>query len=91
MLMFSLYLFNNFVVKNYRTGMDERIYFTPFLRENTSTIYNIFKIQENIEKIHFLELTNISIDDKLFEIYKNVPKQISMYNGGLFNDWDFDF
>lgn len=85
----SLYFFDKYVVKNYRSGMDDRIYFHPYKKDNT-TIYKILRIQENIEKIRFLELKNISIDDKLSEIDKNATKIFSIYNGGLFNDWDFE-
>jgi hypothetical protein len=85
-----LYLFDRYIVKNYQTGMDDRIYFHPYKKDNI-TIHKILKIQENIEKICFLESNNFSIDDKLFEIDKNVPRKLCINNGGLFNDWDFEF
>jgi hypothetical protein len=88
---FSLsYFLNKYIVKNYRTGMDDRIYFYPYKKDNITSICNILKIKENTEKIKFLELNNISIDDKLFEIDKNVPKIFCIHNGGLLNDWNFE-
>lgn len=85
-----LYWFDTYIVKNYKVGMDERIYFYPN-KNNITTIYKILKIQENIENLWFLESKSVSIDDKLFEIDKNVPQKMSMYNGGLYNDWHFNF
>jgi hypothetical protein len=83
------YIFSNHIVKNYLTGIDERIHFYPY-KDNKTTIYNVLKIIENTEKINFLQLNNVSIDDKLFEIDQNVPKKICILNGGLFHDWNFD-
>jgi len=78
---------------NPRIGLDERIGFYPdklFIDNITSD--RILKIHETTEKKQFLESNNIPIDDKLYEIgNRNVPEVFNIINGGLFNDWEFDF
>jgi hypothetical protein len=78
---------------NQRKGLDERVGFYPdklFIDNITSEI--IFKIHETTEKIYFLESKNIHIDDKLYKIGNiNFPDAYNLINGGLFNDWNFEF
>jgi len=88
-----LCVLRSYILRNPRVGIDERIGFYPdklFIDNITSE--TIFKIHETSEKIQFLESNNIHIDDKLYEIgNRNVPETLNIINGGLFNDWDFDF
>ena len=87
-----LYVFKKYL-NSQLSGIDERfIFYKSNFDSDNITILQILKIHETTEKIKFLESNNISIDDKLYEIVnKNVPEVINIINGGLFNDWEFDF
>jgi len=78
--------------KYYARGYDERyIYYHNKFKNNVS-FEDIIK-QEIIKKdIELLQSNNISIDDKLHFINNNgVPSPIKMINGGLMDDFLFDF
>jgi hypothetical protein len=94
MILFSLlYVLKKNLLNNQRLGLDERIVFYPdkILSDNES-FEKIMHIHETNEKIHFLDSENISIEDKLYEIAnRNIPEVFVMINGGLFNDWNFEF
>ena len=80
---------NNNKINKINLGIDER---HIFYKSNHEEIYTILKIYETINKIYFLESNNVSIDDKLYEINeKNLPSAYKPFNGGLYNDWNFDF
>ena len=87
-----LYLLKQYSSNNPRLGIDERISIYPNKIVNDISFEKILQIQENVEKIEFLKSNNVCIEDKLYEIgNRNIPKPFNMINGGLFNDWDFDF
>ena len=89
LIIFSfLYIVKKYLINNERLGLDERIVFIP----DNVTFEKMFKIYETTEKIAFLESNNVSLDDKLYDIgNRNMPEQYVVFNGGLFNDWNFDF
>ena len=93
-LLFSvLYISKKYIGNNENYGLDERftLYKDKMFLEDI-TDEKMFKIYETSEKLAFLESTNISIDDKLYEIgNRNIPKAINILNGGLLNDWNFEF
>lgn len=78
---------------NKHLGFDSRIIFYPdTIKYDNTTIEKILQINEITNKIKFLESKNIPNNDKLYEISnKNIPNTINIINGGLYNDWDFDF
>ena len=92
-LFYLLYSYRKVLLSNLFLGSDERVDFYPdkiFIHNITSK--QIFNIHETNEKIKFLESNNNTIDDKLYEIdNRNVPKVFDIYNGGLLNDWEFEF
>jgi len=81
------------MVSNEKYGIDERVVFhQDKIKFDNITSSIMLKIYEKSEQIAFFESTNISIDDKLYEIdNRNVPQPVNFFNGGLFNDWEFDF
>jgi len=88
-ILFSfLYIIKNYLITNPRLGLDERIIFNP----DNVTFEKMFKIYETTEKIAFLESNNVSLDDKLYDIEnRHIPDEFIIINGGLFNDWNFNF
>ena len=92
-LLFSLLYIVKKYVNNGIYGADERIIIYPskINYDNTSS-EKMLQIYETSEKISFLKSKNVSLDDKLYEIgNRNIPEVINIFNGGLFNDWNFDF
>jgi hypothetical protein len=92
-ILFSLLYFVKKYVNNEIYGKDERIVIYPSkINYENTTSEKVLQIYETSEKITFLKSKNVSLDDKLYEIgNRNIPEAINIFNGGLFNDWDFDF
>ena len=87
-----LYVFKKYL-NSQLSGIDERVEIcsNKLFYDNIS-FERVLQIQEINEKIQFLESNNIPIYDKLYEIRnRDVPEIYNMSNGGLFDDWDFDF
>lgn len=92
-IFFNAYLLNKIIDEKYHNrGYDERYSYFPDKFKDNVSIKEIIK-QEMIKKdIDLLQCNNISIDDKLHFINNNgVPSTIKMKNGGLMNDFLFDF
>jgi len=78
---------------NQQLGFDSKIvFYSEKIKHDNTTIEKIMKINKITEKINLLRSTNLSIDDKLYEISnRNIPNTININNGGLYNDWNFEF
>ena len=79
----------------YKTGLDERVIYHPIINIQEPTQYDI---RTNIYKKRVIDLLAqqyISIDVKIRAIDNYDDLFLSpepyIYNGGLFDDWDFDF
>jgi len=92
-ILFSLLYVVKYISNNLRSGIDERFIFYPnLINYDNVTTRKMLQIQETNKKIQFLESTKVSLDDKLYEIEnRNVPQIMHLVNGGLFNDWEFNF
>jgi hypothetical protein len=93
-ILFSLlYIVKKYISGNPRLGIDERcVIYNDIISYDNVTNTKMLKIYETNEKIKFLESTNVSLDDKLYELEnRNVPEIMHLVNGGLFNDWNFNF
>lgn len=93
-LLLIIHVFKKYnILNNQNVDLDDRVVFYPEkIKYDNTTIEKIIHINEITEKINLLESTNLSIDDKLYEFEKiNIPKIYNIFNGGLFNDWEFDF
>ena len=87
------YILNKILTQNYcNSGYDERyIHFPGYFNDNVS-FEDIIKINFIENDINLLQSENISIDDKLYFLNNNgVPSPIKMTNGGLMDDFLFNF
>jgi len=92
-IFFNAYVLNKILDEKYHNrGYDERYIYHPNDFNDNVSIEEIIK-QKMIQKdIHLLHSKNISIDDKLHFINNNgVPSPIKIKNGGLLDDFLFDF
>jgi len=89
-----LYVFTPFYISNNpRVGLDERIIIhRGKIKGDNITSEIMLKIYETTENLQFLQSSNTSMDEKLyFSGNRNVPKVFTIFNGGLMDDWNFDF
>jgi len=85
LLMSQLYFSQKLLGKS---GMDD----TSRVLNNDVPLIKVLQVNEKKRLLDFLQSNTTSDREKLDEIYRQkYPIIFNMLNGGLMNDWDFDF
>lgn len=92
-IFFNAYILNKIIDEKYHNkGYDERFIYYPDKFKDNVSIENIIKQEMIKNDIDLLQSNNIYIDDKLHFLNNNgVPSPIKIKNGGLMDDFLFDF
>lgn len=77
-----------------KSGIDQRYVFYPnTVKIDNTTTEQLIQIYNNKSMIDYLESDKITLHNKLYKISeRNYPEMynINIFNGGLFNNWNFD-